>query len=58
MVNADILQAFLWHISLYSHSLEDIDTEENNIRRMLKKREKEQDYTVLERECQLELDVM
>ena len=28
MVNAEILQAFLWHISLYSHSLEDIDTEE------------------------------
>lgn len=28
MVNADILQAFLWHIGLYSHSLEDIDTEE------------------------------
>ena len=27
MVNAEILQAFLWHISLYSHSLEDIDTE-------------------------------
>ena len=27
MVNAEILQAFLWHISLYSHSQEDIDTE-------------------------------
>lgn len=27
MVNAEILQAFLWHIRLYSHSLEDIDTE-------------------------------
>lgn len=28
MVNEEILQAFLWHISLYSHSLDDIDTEE------------------------------